>query len=856
MNTQSRLGAAAFNRRITFTSQIWSLPALALVLATMLSLVELTAQQTRWFLAAVAIWTLFVTPPTVWLHQRLMAPVLRYLRQRELSAASEADRRDAFRSVMAMPLRLGLVGALSWILPTLAIACLMVLRFELFDLWHFVVLIASGATAGAVMGIFLTLAVKHDCEPVRSLLAREIPNPAERARLVLRYPLRMRLLASLAVVGITPLVFAALLARAESARVLELAVVGWQQQVLDAVAEQALRGSDLEAARSEALGSFARRSDLRVAILDPERGAPELGLSRELAAQIREELAAGAVSGDSLGVSAPATYAWRRLPDGRLLASISASAGNRDSTASPLLAYAFMLMLTAGAALGIAWQLARDVSGVTDALAAEMARVAGGDLRPGRGIESEDELGDLARSFQTMAESLQGTVQQVAEAADRVESTAGVMAQVSADLRQVSLDQVQGVQKASAAVEGIAQQVRGIADSAQALNLSVEESSSSVLELGSAGRELDETAGMLSARVDEVASSLEELFASVKQVAGNTGALAQAAVETSSSMDEIASSLRSVDADAEETANLSRRVVASAEQGQQKVHQTIEGMEAIRESSELAEQVIQNLAQRASEIGAIVDVIDDVADETNLLALNAAIIAAQAGEHGRAFSVVADEIKDLADRVLASTKEIGSLIDSLQAEAKRAIAAVERGSKSVASGVDLTAEAGLSLEAINRSAQESGTRIGSIVNAVREQARAASFVLELTERVRGGVEEIRGATDEQRRGTESIHRNTAAMRDAARQVRSTTQEQARGAGRIRESVEGVRSAVEQINDALQEQSAASRATTEFLEGIARRTGGNEESARRLDEVARGLQKHAEALREGLAQFRI
>jgi methyl-accepting chemotaxis protein len=266
--------------------------------------------------------------------------------------------------------------------------------------------------------------------------------------------------------------------------------------------------------------------------------------------------------------------------------------------------------------------------------------------------------------------------------------------------------------------------------------------------------------------------------------------------------------------------------------------------------------VIQNLANRASEIGAIVDVIDDVADETNLLALNAAIIAAQAGEQGRAFSVVADEIKDLADRVLTSTKEIGALIASLQNEAKSAIGAVERGSRSVASGVLLSADAGLSLEAINRAAQESGTRIASIVTAVREQARAASFVLELTERVRGGVEEIQRASDEQRSGTESIHRSTLAMRDAARQVRSTSQEQAHGAGRIRENVEGVRQTVEQIHDALQEQSAASRATTEFLEGIAARTGSNEESARRLDEVARGLLKHAEALRQGLARFRV
>jgi methyl-accepting chemotaxis protein len=423
-------------------------------------------------------------------------------------------------------------------------------------------------------------------------------------------------------------------------------------------------------------------------------------------------------------------------------------------------------------------------------------------------------------------------------------------------MSSVTADQVSGIRQTTSSMEAINQQVQGIAESSQALNVSVEESSSSVLELGAAGEELNETARSLSERVNEVSSSIEQMVRSVKQVLENTESLSEAAVETSASMGEMATSMREVDTSAEEAARLSQAVVEYAESGQAKMVQTIEGMDAIREATETAERVIRGLGTRAVEIGAVVDVIDDVADETNLLALNAAIIAAQAGEQGRAFSVVADEIKDLADRVLASTKEIGSQIRAVQEESANAVGAIERGTDSVAEGVDRAAEAGASLEEITRASRESGLRIAGIVSAVREQARAASHVVELMERVRAGVEEIKQAAEEQDRGNEVVWRNSVAMRDGASQVRGTTEEQARGSGRIRESVEGVREAVERINESLQEQSASCRSAVEFLEAMHARTRTGEGTAQQLGQVAKDLIDHAEGLREDVARFRI
>ena len=427
---------------------------------------------------------------------------------------------------------------------------------------------------------------------------------------------------------------------------------------------------------------------------------------------------------------------------------------------------------------------------------------------------------------------------------------------VSEGIAEVTAIQVGAMQQATSSMEEVEAQVRGITASSNALNGSVEESSSSVLELGASGQELNETVVRLHESIEGVSSSLEQLTRSVSHVTDNTEALAEAAEETSASMEEMASSLREVDASASETSRLSEEVVGRAESGQAKVSETITGMERIQEATETAEQVIQGLRTRTGEIGAIVDVIDEVADETSLLALNAAIIAAQAGEHGRAFSVVADEIKDLAGRVLTSTKEIGALIASVQTEAERATNAIAEGIESVADGVERSAEAGMALEAITRASRASGERMGGIVFAVQAQSQAAGHVVELMERVRSGVEQIREASLEQNRGHSVVSQSSLTIREVAQQVRGTTAEQARGASRIRDSIEGVRGAVEQIHGALREQSQACAAVLRGLESVQDRTRTNEEASRTLDGVTKELRDYAEALRGEVDRFQL
>ena len=854
-STSELPGGREFRDRLQLLSGLLSAASTLVIAAYLFALLRLTREQWIEFSWIVAgLFPLLFIAVTL-THRRHWLPIVRCLDLRRTRPLERDELEAGFAAASNLAVRMLITGGAWWLLGGLVVAVFMRMRFDVIGWRGFTTMVAAAASGGFVMCVFHYFMVKRLTEPMRNALASEIGDPLVRARLVLRVPLNRKLWVSLTGVMLVTVAFVIQLAQVRSADPIEAHANELHRRFLEgvAVALAADPVAGLAAARAEArrLGIaddllLVDAAGERVLAGDPGRlAAGELAMLRE------SDLA----SGDSRRFDSPTVFTWVGTPAGVVVA-VSAWEPLRGDVTSARSEFAGLLV---GAVLltgSLAWLLSQDVSRATAALRGEAERLASGDLRRGQVYESEDELGELSRSFEAMAGSLRATVQRVSEAADRVEATAGEMAGVSEAVSSVTADQVKGIQQTTTSMEAINRQVRGIADSSQTLNVSVEESSSSILELGAAGEELNETASVLSGKVNEVSSSIEQMVRSVKQVLENTEALSEAAVETSASMEEMAMSMREVDVSAEETARLSHQVVASAESGQTKMVQAIEGMEAIREATETAERVIRNLGSRTREIGAIVDVIDDVADETNLLALNAAIIAAQAGEQGKAFSVVADEIKELADRVLASTKEIGGLIRAVQEEGSNAIGAIEKGAASVASGVDLSAEAGVSLEEITRASRESGSRIAGIVTAVREQAKAASHVVELMERVRGGVEQIRGAAAEQDRGNEVVHVSSVAMREVAQQVRGTTEEQARGSGRIRESVEGVREAVEHINRALQEQSAACRSAVEFLEAVYARTRNNEESSRRLDAVAKSLLHQAEALRHDVQRFSV
>ena len=227
----------------------------------------------------------------------------------------------------------------------------------------------------------------------------------------------------------------------------------------------------------------------------------------------------------------------------------------------------------------------------------------------------------------------------------------------------------------------------------------------------------------------------EEMSSSSREQAEGAEAQKDQTAQVATAMQEMAATVQQVSENSNSAATASQKAAETAREGGKVVEETLSRMRAIADSVGDTAKKVQELGKRSEQIGQIVGVINDIADQTNLLALNAAIEAARAGEQGRGFAVVADEVRKLAERTSTATKEIADMIRSIQAETKSAVEAMQAGTQQVEMGVESTSQAGVSLHEIIQTTEQVGEMIAHIATAATEQSSA-------TEEVSGNVGKI------------------------------------------------------------------------------------------------------------------
>ena len=242
--------------------------------------------------------------------------------------------------------------------------------------------------------------------------------------------------------------------------------------------------------------------------------------------------------------------------------------------------------------------------------------------------------------------------------------------------------------------------------------------------------------GELRHLVSNVANTAESVSASSNETRATSIRLSEASehqarqiTEASASINEISSNLSKVSEDAEELANVAQSSVSVARNGAEVVQNTIDGMNNIREQIQDTSKRIKRLGESSQEIGDIVSLINEIADQTNILALNASIQAAMAGEAGRGFAVVADEVQGLAERAASSTKQIESLVKTIQSDTNEAVASMEQTTAEVVRGAQLANDAGSALNEIQSTSENLAKLILAIATETQDQSTNANRIV-------------------------------------------------------------------------------------------------------------------------------
>ncbi len=408
-----------------------------------------------------------------------------------------------------------------------------------------------------------------------------------------------------------------------------------------------------------------------------------------------------------------------------------------------------------------------DMSAYLNQMASIAEAVAEGDLTQTIHLRSAEDT--FGHTIQSMTEGLRVLIVQMRTSAEQITATGRTIASCAA------------------------QNIKNVKD----VYNSAEHMMTTMTEMGASVEEVTHNMDTLSPAVEETATAVIQMVVSIAHVTSNTTDLAHQTHQTIESLENVVRSLEEIVRNTDTSKQLVQGTIRDAFEGQQAVEHVMTSMETIQQTVTMAVDAITQFAQRSRDIDTILDVIQNIAEQTSLLALNASIIAAQAGTHGRGFAVVADEMKTLANGVSTSTNDIATIVQTLRQDTDRVVQTIHKGVAHVEQGVERTHQARDTLGKIITSAEHSSAVVTEIARTLHDLMTTGRNVATALEQVNAMTGDITTATQEQEVSTQQINQAIAHISDMALQVQQTTTQQLTEVHQVLDAAKKVTSLIDQ-----------------------------------------------------------